>query len=290
MADSKKSVLLRAALVIGAVVCSSAVWISAAHARQNPGPAPTQAAAQTPQQVTDAKLAAVNRIKVDSFGDDAVAKQLQAMIINALAQTRKFVIVDQPNNNADATLRGAAVAMTSGPSKGQGGRGGGIESDPNANDGGPGTPQVANEFHGGPSPDDSGAEAKQGAGKSQGGRGGSAAGGKGSADGSANSSQEGGDPQGGRGGGGQASPGSGAEAPPKGGSSSITSSDTVIDVTLAVRLVAADGDVIWTSTKESKGVSDKGPIEDVANMIVAQLLSDLAKIPPPAKQQPQNQR
>jgi hypothetical protein len=247
--------------------------IGAAHARQNPTQPSQQAPAQTAEQVIDAKLGKVERISVDSFGDDSVAKQLQAMIINALADTKRFIIVDQPGNNPDAILRGAALATTTGGSKPQGGaagvgNGGGLGSAGSEAD----APQ-----EGGPSSASGEADAPQkkgGAGSTTGGADDSKKGAPASAGGEADVPQKSG----------QDSGKGGADTPQKGGSSSIASSDTVIDVSVAVRLVATDGIVIWTATKESKGAKGKGPIEDAANMIVTQLLSDLAKIPPPAKQ------
>jgi hypothetical protein len=62
------------------------------------------------------------------------------------------------------------------------------------------------------------------------------------------------------------------------------STDNVIDVTLAMRLVSKDGTIIWTGTMESKGADGKGPIEAVANAIVTQLINDLKSIPPARKQ------
>jgi hypothetical protein len=137
------------------------------------------------------------------------------MIINYLAATKMFIIMEGPDNT-DAILRGSALATTSGGGTGGGGRGG-------ADAGG-------------------------------GGRGGADAGG------------------GGRG---------GADSPQKGGSSSIASAETVIHVSLAVRLVATDGTVIWITTQESRGANDKGPVEDAVNSIVEKLKSDLARLPLP---------
>ncbi len=61
-------------------------------------------------------------------------------------------------------------------------------------------------------------------------------------------------------------------------SDSQASTETVSDARLAVRLVATDGDVIWTTTKESKGAKYKGASADVADQIVKQLLWDLDKL------------
>jgi hypothetical protein len=46
----------------------------------------------------------------------------------------------------------------------------------------------------------------------------------------------------------------------------------------AARLVNPDGDVIWTSTQESKGAKYKGASADVADKIIKQLLHDLEKL------------
>jgi hypothetical protein len=48
-------------------------------------------------------------------------------------------------------------------------------------------------------------------------------------------------------------------------------------------LVSSDGDVIWTTTKESKGAKYKGASADVADQIVKQLIWDLDKLQRPAK-------
>ena len=45
----------------------------------------------------------------------------------------------------------------------------------------------------------------------------------------------------------------------------------------AVRLVDADGDVIWSTTQESLGAKFKGASADVADKIVKQLLADIEK-------------
>lgn len=177
----------------------------AAQANAPPPPPPT------PEEVADDKLCEMVRISVDSFGDDPVAKQIQAMIINYLAATKMFIIMEGYDNTS-AIFRGAALARTTGGGKqpstpGAGGRGG---ADAGGGSGGPDTPQ-------------------------------------------------------------------------KGGPTSIVSADVVIDVSLAVRLIAADGTVIWTGTAESNSTSGKGPIEDAANSIVEKLKSDLARLPLPAK-------
>ena len=58
---------------------------------------------------------------------------------------------------------------------------------------------------------------------------------------------------------------------------SISSINTVNDARASVRLVNSDGDVIWTTTQESKGAKYKGASADVANKIVKQLVWDMEK-------------
>jgi len=63
-----------------------------------------------------------------------------------------------------------------------------------------------------------------------------------------------------------------------GTSDSALHTETVDDARVAVRLVGPDGDVIWTTTQESKGAKYKGASADVADMCVKQLLKDVAKL------------
>jgi hypothetical protein len=58
---------------------------------------------------------------------------------------------------------------------------------------------------------------------------------------------------------------------------STSSVTTANDARASVRLVNSDGDVIWTTTQESKGAKYKGASADVANKIVKQLIWDIAK-------------
>ncbi len=64
-------------------------------------------------------------------------------------------------------------------------------------------------------------------------------------------------------------------------SSSSVNTETINDARIAVRLVNPDGDVIWTSTQESKGAKYKGSSADVADKCVKQLLKDLEKLENP---------
>ena len=61
-------------------------------------------------------------------------------------------------------------------------------------------------------------------------------------------------------------------------SDSSLNTETVNEARVAVRLVNPDGDVIWTSTQESKGAKYKGSSADVADRCVKQLLRDVEKL------------
>lgn len=59
---------------------------------------------------------------------------------------------------------------------------------------------------------------------------------------------------------------------------SSLNTETINEARVAVRLVNSDGDVIWTTTQESKGAKYKGASADVADMCVKQLLRDISKV------------
>lgn len=58
---------------------------------------------------------------------------------------------------------------------------------------------------------------------------------------------------------------------------SSVNTETIDSAKASARLVNSDGDVIWTSTQESKGAKYKGASADVADKIVKQLLRDIEK-------------
>jgi curli biogenesis system outer membrane secretion channel CsgG len=68
-------------------------------------------------------------------------------------------------------------------------------------------------------------------------------------------------------------------------SDSSAHTETVSEAKLSVRLVNPDGDVIWTSTQESKGAKYKGSSADVADKCVKQLLRDVEKLESPGAPQ-----
>jgi curli biogenesis system outer membrane secretion channel CsgG len=74
-------------------------------------------------------------------------------------------------------------------------------------------------------------------------------------------------------------------------SDSSVNTETIDRARVAIRLVNTDGDVIWTTTQESKGAKYKGASADAADMCVKQLVRDMAKLeaattPPPATPAP----
>lgn len=73
-------------------------------------PAPDSAADSTSD--LGSELLNVKRIYVDSFGDDKIAKQLQAMVINALSDSKRFIVTEN-KDKADAILKGNALEKTS---------------------------------------------------------------------------------------------------------------------------------------------------------------------------------
>ncbi len=172
------------------------------------------------------KLLKVKRIYVDGFGDDNVAKQLQAMVVNALAESKRFVVTEN-KDKADAVLRGSALEKT------------------------------AQELHAI-------------------GEGTAAAVAAGAHSGSVSGSSEGFS--------GSHSGGFGAKA--LAAQDSQASTETINDARLAVRLVVPDGDVVWTTTQESKGAKYKGASADVADKVVKQLLRDLERLEKSRNQSP----
>jgi len=169
-----------------------------------------------------AKLLNVRRIYVDSFGDDPATRQLQAMVINSLAESKRFIITEN-KDKADAVLKGMGLEKT------------------------------AQEFHA----ISEGTSVATAAGSERGQVNGHVSGGVGTISGSSSG---------------------GSSSQNLAASDSQASTETVNDARLAVRLVATDGDVIWTTTKESKGAKYKGASADVADQIVKQLIWDLDKL------------
>lgn len=200
----------------------SAPQAATASATQEPAKPPQATAEQQIDPEIAAKLLKVRRIYVENFGDDAVSKQLQAMVINALAESKRFIVTEN-KDKADAILRGTGLEKTS------------------------------QELHA----IGEGTAVAGAAGAHSGSVSGSVVGGTGSISGSSSG---------------------GFVARKMATEDSQASTETINDARLAVRLVAADGDVIWATTKESRGAKFKGASADVADQIVKRLLWDLDKL------------
>ena len=178
--------------------------------------------AEANASVLNSKLLTVTRIYVDDFGSDPISKSIQAMVVNSISDSKRFIITEN-KEKADAVLKGTALEKTS------------------------------QEFH---SLNDSAAAATS-HGAHHGEVSGSFVNGTGSISGSAVAADD-----------------------------STASTETIDDARVAVRLVAADGDVIWSTTKESRGAKYKGASADVADKVVKQLMQDLDKLKTAAGSKP----
>ena len=196
---------------------------------QEAKPAAAVQATPTPNKDADADPAAllkVKRIFVDSFGDDAISKELQSMIVSALVASKRFKVTEN-RERADAILKGVALEKTS------------------------------QELH---------AYGESTAvGTASGGSHGEISGANGTVSGSHSG---------------------GFIAQHMGTSDSSVNTETINDARVAVRLVNPDGDVIWTSTQESKGGKYKGASADAADRCIKQLLKDVGKLEGPVASQP----
>jgi len=177
--------------------------------------------AQPDDSDLDARIVRVRRIFVEGFGDDVISKQVQAMVISSLTESKRFIVTEN-KDKADAVLKGSGLEKTS------------------------------QELH-------SSTEATA-VGGAAGGHSGSVSGsfvnGSGSISGSSS--------------GGFVSRSAAIE-------DSSTSTETINDARIAVRLVDKDGDVIWATTQESKGAKYKGASADVADKVVKELLRRLER-------------
>jgi hypothetical protein len=189
-----------------------AVTGSVSHSPQQQPPA--QSSASSPDAELAGKVLKVRRIYVESFGEDKNSQILQAMVINSLAASKRFIITEN-KEKADAVLKGTAIEKTS------------------------------QEVHA--------------IGEST-----AVAGAAGAVSGSANRSS--------------ASISGASVAHAAGIEDSQLTTETIDRAAVAVRLIAADGDLIWSTTQESKGAKFKGASADVADKVVKQLLHDIEKI------------
>jgi hypothetical protein len=216
----------RSIMSLLAVACLCSAQTDDKNLTLSPATPPVQGSttkeAPTEQTPPRERLLKVRRIFVDSFGDDLVSKQVQAMVISSLTESEKFVVTEN-KEKADAILKGSGLEKTS------------------------------QEIH-------SSSDATA-AGGAAGGHSGSISGGPWGVSGSSS--------------GGFVSRSAAIE-------DSVTTTETINDARVAVRLVDKEGDVIWATTQESKGAKYKGASADVADKIVKQLLHDAKKSEKPS--------
>jgi hypothetical protein len=167
-------------------------------------------------------LLKAKRVYLDSFGDDAINKALQAMVLDALRASKRFIVTEN-KEKADLIMKGAALEKTT------------LESHALGS-----ATSVAS---------------------AAGGHSASISGTAGSISGSSSG---------------------GFVAQHMGITDSQASVETINDARVAVRLVSNDGDVVWSTTQESKGGKYKGAMADAADKIVRQLLRDIEKRSHPA--------
>jgi hypothetical protein len=216
------------------MLCLALLWFAFAQTPAQPpaaqAPRSERPNAEANQSLLNAKLLSVTRIYVDEFGNDPTAKQIQAMVVNSISESKKFIITEN-KEKADAILKGTALEKTS------------------------------QEFH---SLNDS-----AGVASSHGGHHGSINGSFTNGNGSISGHSDG------------YHVGSAVAA-----DDSTASTETIDDARVAVRLVASDGDVIWSTTQESHGAKYKGASADVADKVTKGLLSDLEKLRTTAENKP----
>lgn len=204
-------------------------------AQVTPSPSPQNS---DPTVVASGKaLSQIKRIYVESFGDDPISKEMQAMVVDSLSKSKVFAVTEN-RDKADAILKGSTLEKTS-------------QEAHSYSDGtlvGVAQSSVNGSVHGSSSGDLSGSF-DNGTGNINGSSTGYV---NGSINGSSSSTH-------------------------MADRTSISSINTVNDARASVRLVNSDGDVIWTTTQESKGAKYKGASADVADKIVKQLIWAVAK-------------
>ncbi len=208
---------MRLSLLLFALV----LWVSQA----SPQPPHSLLIQSDADAETTKVLLSAKRIYVESFGDDSISKTLQAMVVDAIGSTKRFIVTEN-REKADLYLKGSAIEKTS--------------QEMHSLDSATSVATAA----GGETSSVYGHVDSAGARVSGSSSGGYAARKMGIADGQA-------------------------------------SIETVNDTRASVRLVSKEGDVVWSTTQESKGAKYKGATADVADKIVKQLMRDLSKLAPP---------
>lgn len=199
------------------------------------------AAASAPAATPEERLVRVRRIFVESFGDDPISKQAEAMVVDALVKSKRFVVTEN-RDRADAILKGTAVEKRS------------QELHAISESGAASTAVVT--------------QNSDYSANSSGSVDGHVSGGTGTIHGSSQGSARG------------SSSGVGVARSGAVEDSQVTT-ETIDDARISVRLVDPDGDVIWSTTQESRGAKYKGSSADAAEKITKQLLREIAKIEKP---------
>ena len=202
-------------------------------------PAAASAGAATPED----RLVRVRRIFVESFGDDPISKQAEAMVVDALVKSKRFVVTEN-RDRADAILKGTAVEKRS------------QELHAISESGAASTAVVT--------------QNSDYSANSSGSIDGRVSGGTGTIRGTSQGSARG------------SSSGVGVSRSGAVEDSQVTT-ETIDDARISVRLVDPDGDVIWSTTQESRGAKYKGSSADAADKITKQLLREIAKIERPGQ-------
>lgn len=187
------------------------------------------------------RLVRVRRIFVESFGDDPISKQAEAMVVDALVKSKRFVVTEN-RDRADAILKGTAVEKRS------------QELHAISESGAASTAVVT--------------QNSDYSANSSGSIDGRVSGGTGTIHGSSRGSASG------------SSSGVGVARSGAVEDSQVTT-ETIDDARISVRLVDPDGDVIWSTTQESRGAKYKGSSADAAEKVTKQLLREIAKIERP---------
>lgn len=170
---------------------------------------PVNSPSPTPEQ----RLVRVRRIFVESFGDDPISKQAEAMVVDALVKSKRFVVTEN-RDRADAILKGTAVEKRS------------QELHAISESGAASTAVVT--------------QNSDYSANSSGSIDGRVSGGTGTIHGSSQGSARG------------SSSGVGVARSGAVEDSQVTT-ETIDDARISVRLVDPDGDVIWSTTQESRG-------------------------------------
>jgi hypothetical protein len=97
-----------------ALLLAAGALLQASPNAQTPKPAAAQAVPTTTKDADSdsAALIKVKRIYVESFGDDAISKEVQLMVVSSLAESKRFKVTEN-RERADATLKGVALEKSS---------------------------------------------------------------------------------------------------------------------------------------------------------------------------------